>query len=108
MYHINYNKLDGTDDQDRVFFTDLINEPVNGGRFEHVVKEENINVYRRDIEGKDIILIKAISLINFDRDTVFKAISDVSIRKEWDKVFNEFKIIESSEEREVLYSKIIV
>lgn len=91
-----------------MLFIQLINEPVNTGRFEQVVKEENINVYRRDVEGKDILLIKAISIINYDRDTVFKAIADVKIRKEWDRVFNEFKIIESSQEKEVLYSKILV
>lgn len=85
-----------------------MNEPVNNGKFEQVVKEENINVFRRDVEGRDIILIKAYSTVNYDKEVVFKAIADVRIRKEWDKVFNEFKIIEASSEKEILYMKIDV
>ncbi len=89
-------------------FTDLINEPVHTEKYQHVVKEELINVYRRDVEGKDVILIKSYSVLEYDREVIFKAISDAGIRKEWDKVFSEFRLIEANPEKEVLYMRIEV
>jgi hypothetical protein len=55
-------------------------------------------------------MIKAIVTINnYTRDEVFEAIANVNIRKEWDKIFSEFKIIESTQEGgEILYMSIKV
>lgn len=44
----------------------------------------------------------------FSKDLVFKAIADVSIRKQWDKIFSEFKVIDANEQSEVLYMLIRV
>ena len=51
-------------------------------------------------------MIRTIAIIdNFSKDEIFEAISNVNIRKQWDKVFSEFKIVETnnSEQFEVLY-----
>jgi hypothetical protein len=55
-------------------------------------------------------MIKAIVTIpDYTREHVFEAIANVDIRKEWDKIFSEFKIIESTEEGgEILYMSIKV
>jgi hypothetical protein len=49
-------------------------------------------------------------LEGFNKDEIFEAISNVNIRKDWDKVFSEFKIVESNEAdgSEVLYMSIKV
>lgn len=57
------------------------------------------------------ILIKANSIIDgFTKDEVFQAIADVKIRKEWDKVFSEFKIVDNNDNEgfEVLYMSLKV
>lgn len=55
-------------------------------------------------------MIKAIVTINnFTKEDVYEAIVNVDIRKEWDKIFSEFKVIESTEQGgEILYMSIKV
>jgi hypothetical protein len=56
-------------------------------------------------------MIRTITIIdNFTKEEVFEAISNVNIRMQWDKVFTEFKIVETndSEQFEVLYMSIKV
>jgi hypothetical protein len=56
-------------------------------------------------------MIKTFATIdNFTKEEVFKAIADVRIRREWDKIFSEFKIIENKEKegKEYLYMSIKV
>jgi hypothetical protein len=55
-------------------------------------------------------MIKSIFTIEgYTKEEVFEAIANVSIRKEWDKIFSEFKVIESDKEGfEVLYMSIKV
>ena len=55
-------------------------------------------------------MIKSIFTIeNYTKEQVFEAISNVSIRKEWDKIFSEFKVVETdSDGYEILYMSIKV
>jgi hypothetical protein len=56
-------------------------------------------------------MIRTIAIIdNFTKEEVFEAISNVNIRKQWDKVFSEFKIVDKNEKEqfEVLYMSIKV
>jgi hypothetical protein len=56
-------------------------------------------------------MIKTFATIdNFTKEEVFRAIADVRIRREWDKIFSEFKIIENKEKegKEYLYMSIKV
>jgi hypothetical protein len=56
-------------------------------------------------------MIKSVFTIDgYTKEQVFEAISNVSVRKEWDKIFSEFKVIETSEDdnSEVLYMSIKV
>jgi hypothetical protein len=55
-------------------------------------------------------MIKSIFTIeNYTKEQVYEAIANVSIRKEWDKIFSEFKVIEAdSEGYEILYMSIKV
>jgi hypothetical protein len=43
---------------------------------------------------------------NYSKEQVFEAISNVSIRKQWDKIFAEFKVVESNDTDEILYMSI--
>ena len=55
-------------------------------------------------------MIKSIVTIRgYTREEVFEAIANVDIRKKWDKIFSEFKVIEIDEEGyEILYMSIKV
>ena len=56
-------------------------------------------------------MIRTIAIIeNFTLDEVFEAIANVNIRKQWDKVFSEFKIVDADQDDhfEVLYMSIKV
>lgn len=55
------------------------------------------------------LLIKTVAYLDgFTKEEVFEAISNVNIRKQWDKIFSEFKIVETNNEEgwEVLYMSI--
>jgi hypothetical protein len=56
-------------------------------------------------------MIKTVAVIDgYGKDEIFEAIANVNIRKEWDKVFSEFKIVETNPDDlyEVLYMSIKV
>ncbi len=50
-----------------------------------------------------------VTIRDYSRDEVFEAIANVDIRKKWDKIFSEFKVIETDDEGyEILYMSIKV
>jgi len=56
-------------------------------------------------------LIKTVATINdYTKEEIFNAISNVEIRKQWDSLFSEFRIVEENilEKSEVLYMLIKV
>jgi alkylhydroperoxidase/carboxymuconolactone decarboxylase family protein YurZ len=56
-------------------------------------------------------LIKTIAtIIDFTKEEIFNAIANVEIRKQWDTLFSEFKIVEQNkdEKSEVLYMSLKV
>jgi hypothetical protein len=116
LVHI-YN-LDTTDDYDLKILVDLINEqPIKPNGWVKVILENDISIFRKTVnnllnkyDDNPVVMIKAIvNIPNFTREEVFEAIANVSIRKEWDKIFSEFKIIETTPEGgEILYMSIKV
>lgn len=90
---------------------DLINESKDLG-WKEVYYQENISIFRKSQKGNPSIMLKTFAMIeNFTKEEVFMAIADVRIRKEWDKVFQEFKIIDNNKDndgKEVLYMSIKV
>jgi hypothetical protein len=55
-------------------------------------------------------MIKSIFTIDgYTKEEVFEAIANVNVRKEWDKIFSEFKVVETDADGyEVLYMSIKV
>jgi hypothetical protein len=56
-------------------------------------------------------LIKTIAVLNdYSKEEIFNAIANVDIRKQWDSLFSEFKIVETNKEEktEVLYMSLKV
>ncbi len=89
---------------------DLINEFKDQGWKEVYIKNE-ISIYKKIPKGSSSIMIKTYAEIeNYTKEEVYKAIVDVSIRREWDQIFSEFKILENKENegKEVLYMSIKV
>ena len=53
------------------------------------------------------IMLKTFAYItDFTPYEVFQAIADVNIRKQWDTIFSEFKIIDTIQENEIIYMRI--
>ena len=74
-----------------------------------ICKNDKVIVYRKKTEGTPIVMIKAIAtLVGFSKETVWTAIYDTRIRKEWDKIFFKFLVIEDDDEKmeTVLYYSI--
>ena len=44
-------------------------------------------------EGCPVILIKCIAKLPFNKDVIFEAIANLEIRKQWDSVFSELKVV---------------
>lgn len=68
-----------------------------------VVNKPETKVYQRKAGDSPICMIKAFCDVSFSSRTVYTAIWDTNIRRQWDSVFNEFRLIESLPDYEVLY-----
>ena len=103
--HINDPNF-GTNDKDLMGLIELMNEPplkING--YSKIIEEETRKVYKKQREGYDIILIKCYAKIPYNKDIIFEAISNLEIRKKWDNVFSELKVVNHNGENgaEILY-----
>ena len=78
-------------------------EPANEKLWKLVVNKPETKVYQRKAGDSPICMIKAYCQVQFSARTVYTAIWDTSIRTRWDAVFNEFRLIDTTPEYEVLY-----
>ena len=83
-----------TNDQDLKKLIDLFNEPnTKEYGYSNVIDEKNCQVFKRMVEGYPVILIKCLAKMPYNKDVVFEAISNLDIRKQWDSVFSELKVV---------------
>lgn len=83
-----------TNDQDLKKLIDLFNEPnTKEYGYSNVIDEKNCQVFKRMVEGYPVILIKCLAKMPYSKDVVFEAISNLNIRKQWDSVFSELKVV---------------
>ena len=95
-----------TNDKDLKQLIDLMNEPMTKELgYSNVIDEKNCKIYKKMVEGIPVILIKCITKIPYSKDIVFEAIADLNIRKQWDSVFSELKVVnyEGENGAEILY-----
>ena len=95
-----------TNDKDLKNLIDLMNEPTTKELgYSNVIDENNCQVYKRMVEGIPVILIKCLAKIPFNKDIVFEAIANLDIRKQWDSVFSELRVVnyEGENGAEILY-----
>ena len=95
-----------TNDKDLKQLIDLMNEPMTKEfGYSNVIDEKNCIIFKRMVEGIPVILIKCIAKLPFNKDIVFEAISNLNIRKQWDSVFSELKVVNNEGENgaEILY-----
>ena len=78
-------------------------EPHSDKIWKIVVNKPETKVYQRKVIDSPICMIKAFCDVNYSAKTVYTAIWDTSIRRQWDAVFNEFRLIEQCRDYEVLY-----
>ena len=83
-----------TNDQDLKKLIDLFNEPnTKEFGYTNVIDEKNCKVFKRMVEGYPVILIKCLAQMPYSKDIVFEAIANLDIRKQWDSVFSELKVV---------------
>lgn len=88
------NKDYYTNDKDLKQLIDLFNEPnTKEFGYSNVIDEENCKVYKRMVKDSPVILIKCLAKIPYSKDVVFEAIANLEIRKRWDSVFSELKVV---------------
>ena len=95
-----------TNDKDLKQLIDLMNEPMTKEfGYSNVVDDPTCKVFKRMVEGFPVILIKCIAKIPYNKDIIFEAIADLNIRKQWDSVFSELKVVNHEGENgaEILY-----
>ena len=95
-----------TNDKDLKQLIDLMNEPMTKDfGYSNVIDEKNCKIFKRMVEGIPVILIKCIANLPFNKDIVFEAIANLNIRKQWDSVFSELKVVNNEGENgsEILY-----
>ena len=96
----------GTNDKDLMGLVELMNEPpIKENGYSKTIEEETKKVYKKHREGYDIILIKCQAKLPYNKDVIFEAIANLEIRKKWDNVFSELKVINNNGENgaEILY-----
>lgn len=106
LIYIPDNENYRTNDKDLKQLIDLMNEPTTKDfGYSNVINEKTCKVYKRLVEGIPVILIKALANIPYGKDVVFEAISNLNIRKQWDSVFSELKVVNHEGENgaEILY-----
>jgi len=96
----------GTNDHDLFLLSEIVNDPMTSKDWEKVDEVNNIQIYRKMMEGSDVMLSKTISTVNYDKETILKAITDINIRKNWDKVLKEYYLVESKPDCEIIYAKL--
>ena len=95
-----------TNDKDLKQLIDLMNEPTTKEfGYTNVVEDKICKVYKRMVEGIPVILIKCLARIPYSKDVVFEAISNLDIRKQWDSVFSDLRVVNHEGENgaEILY-----
>ena len=95
-----------TNDKDLKNLIDLMNEPITSEYgYTNVINEENCMIYKKLVEGSPVVLIKCIAKLPYDKDIIFEAIANLEIRKQWDSVFSELRVVNHEGENgaEILY-----
>ena len=95
-----------TNDKDLKQLIDLMNEPTTKEfGYSNVINDKKCQVYKRMVEGTPVILIKCLAKIEYSKDIVFEAIANLEIRKQWDSVFSELRVVnyEGENGAEILY-----
>ena len=95
-----------TNDKDLKGLIDLMNEPTSKEYgYSNVVDDKNCKIFKKMTEGCPVILIKCKAKIPYNKDVVFEAIANLTIRKQWDSVFSELKVVnyEGENGAEILY-----
>ena len=94
----------GTDEKELKDIIDIMNEePIKQNGYQNVINEISTKIYKKTIPEYDVILIKTLCEIPYNKDIIFEAISNLELRKKWDTSFSELKLIKKEKNSEILY-----
>lgn len=78
-------------------------EPTGGSDWKQTVNRPETKIYTKTQKNSPLCMVKAFCEVPYPQEVVFKAIWDTSVRRQWDAVFNEFKLIDSQQYHDTLY-----
>jgi len=103
---MNVNSAMGTDDHDLFLFSEYVNDPMKSAEWEKVDENKIVTIYRKTIPGSEVLVTKTVSVLESDKETICKAITDINTRKSWDKVLKEYYMIEENSEKAIIYTRV--
>jgi hypothetical protein len=74
-----------------------------GGEWKQTVNKPETKIYTKTPKDSPMCMVKAFCEVPYPLEIVFRAIWDTSVRRQWDAVFNEFKLIDTHEFHDTLY-----
>lgn len=78
-------------------------EPADGADWRQTVNKPDTKIYTKTPKDSPMCMVKAFCIVPYPQEVAFRAIWDTSVRRQWDAVFNEFKLIDSYEFHDTLY-----
>jgi hypothetical protein len=71
--------------------------------WKQTVNKPETKIYTKNPKDSPLCMVKAFCEVPYPQEIVFKAIWDTNVRRQWDAVFHEFKLIDSQEFHDSLY-----
>jgi steroidogenic acute regulatory protein len=81
-------------------------EPRDSSDWRQTVNKPETKIYTKNPKDSPLCMVKAFCEVPYPQEVVFQAIWDTSVRRQWDAVFNEFRLVDSHEFHDTLYYKI--
>jgi len=78
-------------------------EPTGGTDWKQTVNRPETKIFTKNPKDSPLCMVKAFCQVPYPQEVVFRAIWDTNVRRQWDAVFNEFKLIDSHEFHDTLY-----
>lgn len=81
----------------------LEKEPDTPPTWELVCSKPNVRVYKKRSDDSPVCMIKAYCQLDYPPEVVFRAMVDVEVRRQWDKLFSELEVFDPHEYHDYLY-----
>ena len=71
-----------------------------------MVRKGVTKIWSKKPKGCPHVMVKAFSSVNYSVDTVLKTMNDVEVRTKWEDLFDEYKLLSTYKDYDLLYYKL--